>query len=347
MPEAGFPVTGSSPHTRGAPVTMCGRIRSRGIIPAYAGSTSRELASSATMRDHPRIRGEHAVTGSLIVTRSGIIPAYAGSTARPVYRAPGDEDHPRIRGEHDTVDVERAVGPGSSPHTRGARGPGIPSHEWCRIIPAYAGSTSPGTVSAAPETDHPRIRGEHAERHRPKGNFTGSSPHTRGARRLRPVRDRRPGIIPAYAGSTQCYEFASSVGEDHPRIRGEHNVRGGRRFSCAGSSPHTRGARPLRRPVVGHVADHPRIRGEHPTDIDGRSQQSGSSPHTRGARARLPPGRPHPGIIPAYAGSTPTTVTAEASRGDHPRIRGEHVAAGILAGASPGSSPHTRGAPMS
>ena len=39
LPEAGFPVTGSSPHTRGAQAGEHLRQHVRGIIPAYAGST--------------------------------------------------------------------------------------------------------------------------------------------------------------------------------------------------------------------------------------------------------------------------------------------------------------------
>ena len=75
----------------------------------------------------------------------GIIPAYAGSTYLLASRAPVNPDHPRIRGEHvATVGLERKVS-GSSPHTRGA--PGLPgdAHDGFRIIPAYAGSTTPST----------------------------------------------------------------------------------------------------------------------------------------------------------------------------------------------------------
>ena len=71
-----------------------------GIIPAYAGSTAGQHTPSSKLRDHPRIRGEHAagvsagqmLAGSSPHTRgalwetcsdtrdAGIIPAYAGST---------------------------------------------------------------------------------------------------------------------------------------------------------------------------------------------------------------------------------------------------------------------------
>ncbi len=72
----------------------------RGIIPAYAGSTPRDLVRAAEMADHPRLRGEHRLDPALFTVVSGsspptrgahmtaqrhadhrrIIPAYAGST---------------------------------------------------------------------------------------------------------------------------------------------------------------------------------------------------------------------------------------------------------------------------
>ena len=72
------------------------------------------------MADHPRIRGEHRLSGlytgdgqgSSPHTRGarsltgssfrsiGIIPAYAGSTGLSGDLAPLVQDHPRIRGEH-------------------------------------------------------------------------------------------------------------------------------------------------------------------------------------------------------------------------------------------------------
>ena len=217
---------GSSPHTRGAhrrrPVGA-GRTR---IIPAYAGSTRYTVRPCTTVRDHPRIRGEHttlvpgtmADEGSSPHTRGApektrersenarIIPAYAGSTLR-----------------HRCL-LSRLVG--SSPHTRGAHTVLLDRIPLARIIPAYAGSTSPGTGSAAPETDHPRIRGEHPCQSLRRSSAAGSSPHTRGAP------SAEPGSRP--------------ITTDHPRIRGEHPIAAKPDNLVMGSSPHTRGAR--RRP---------------------------------------------------------------------------------------------------
>ena len=132
---------GSSPHTRGAPESPRHKRNPGGIIPAYAGSTPFLVRPTSIPWDHPRIRGEHSMSrlqlprteGSSPHTRGalyrelqsacldGIIPAYAGSTFFLLSFNFLCRDHPRIRGEHPAGRVVPASGPGSSPHTRGAR----------------------------------------------------------------------------------------------------------------------------------------------------------------------------------------------------------------------------------
>ena len=296
-------VSGSSPHTRGAQRYAQSTYSLDRIIPAYAGSTASMPATASARRDHPRIRGEHAVatelarhlTGSSPHTRGArcarqpgsyrwrIIPAYAGSTpcGRPV----------------------RAGLLGSSPHTRGA-----PSR-WCSrslprgIIPAYAGSTSGVKSASSLSSDHPRIRGEHLTQARQAKSMSGSSPHTRGAQPRQAHRPPVPGVIPAYAGSTVGGSGCHRAKRDHPRIRGEHYEVGVGGRECVGSSPHTRGARDApapegafdgiipayagstrrRRAPSGRHEDHPRIRGEHDHALLLPRGRRGSSPHTRGA----------------------------------------------------------------
>ena len=261
-----------------------------------------------TASDHPRIRGEHASAfvspptdcGSSPHTRGaprrragwmrgpGIIPAYAGSTSRVLRLRRRWRDHPRIRGEHRRVTQKQLAEVGSSPHTRGARQRILDELGAKRIIPAYAGSTFDRGLRPLEPQDHPRIRGEHPLTRRSGRGLPGSSPHTRGA----PV--RRGG-------------GAMSTG-DHPRIRGEHRIHVDEEDLAAGSSPHTRGALagPGRR--RGARADHPRIRGEHRWTRPAAPRNGGSSPHTRGARRRRGPVRCRRGIIPAYAGSTSTPL---------------------------------------
>ena len=192
------------------------------IIPAYAGSTRLRGIPISSLRDHPRIRGEHrrAATPAPLTpgssphtrgarprpgpakARRGIIPAYAGSTARPGSAGRRWSDHPRIRGEHRDGNLLDEHPAGSSPHTRGA--PWSGSGGWGRagIIPAYAGSTRPGSGRTVGPWDHPRIRGEHSNGPNSTRPVAGSSPHTRGALGFVPGPGSRRGIIPAYAGST-------------------------------------------------------------------------------------------------------------------------------------------------
>ena len=90
--------------------------------------------------------------------------------------------------------------------------------------------------------------------------------------------------------------------------------------------------------------DHPRIRGEHGHDEAQFRGDLGSSPHTRGAQYFPQGGCQAIRIIPAYAGSTVSNSTKPCTRSDHPRIRGEHHVAVVVATPGRGSSPHTRGA---
>ena len=233
-----------------------------------------------------------------------------------------------------------------------------------RIIPAYAGSTDSGVQVIEHTPDHPRIRGEHAVGEIVHPSLFGSSPHTRGAHARLPARQPLRRIIPAYAGSTAPARRPRMGGGDHPRIRGEHRSAHRRRRRPCGSSPHTRGARPLGQDVhslfriipayagstsvssfrIGSGADHPRIRGEHEHHVSFRCGDWGSSPHTRGARLEVWSIIHLSLIIPAYAGSTGTETMMWPASTDHPRIRGEHPDGRQATRHQRGSSPHTRGA---
>ena len=132
----------------------------------------------------------------------------------------------------------------------------------------------------------------------------------------------------------------------------------------AGSSPHARGAPHDSRHLVGRDGiipacagstaaeligepwnwDHPRMRGEHPPSSESTSAMWGSSPHARGAPSYTPADGIEQGIIPACAGSTPLTTRLLLARGDHPRMRGEHLPPPKHTAHDVGSSPHARGA---
>ena len=132
---------GSSPRMRGAHVHIWRYLMAKGIIPAYAGSTSKAGREYGRIRDHPRVCGEHMsptgrcffVGGSSprmrgaqavkldVLELAGIIPAYAGSTCHPSRRRYSLWDHPRVCGEHFSMSAVRTRNWGSSPRMRGAR----------------------------------------------------------------------------------------------------------------------------------------------------------------------------------------------------------------------------------
>ena len=86
------------------------------------------------------------------------------------------------------------------------------------------------------------------------------------------------------------------------------------------------------------------MRGEHFVNGAVSAIQGGSSPHARGA-PRSGGGRTHTaGIIPACAGSTCQTGRSIWHKGDHPRMRGEHLQINADHLITRGSSPHARGA---
>ena len=171
---------GSPPHTRGTRYYCQGRCNKFGITPAYAGNTPTEHIHLTNMEDHPRIRGEHVMSGRIFGTLTGspphtrgtllyyrsclcgkgITPAYAGNTIILHYRSKHNGDHPRIRGEHcrNICRIVRDIG----------------------ITPAYAGNTSLHMNFPTMIKDHPRIRGEHFSFPPHVFYDLGSPPHTRG-----------------------------------------------------------------------------------------------------------------------------------------------------------------------
>ena len=172
---------GSSPHVRGALVTMPGMRSGRGIIPACAGSTL-GMGNWCRFRwDHPRMCGEHKsmafcvgtlrgssphVRGALVWScpycgHSGIIPACAGSTRYSTTGKQGRRDHPRMCGEHGGVNNYNNPTLGSSPHVRGAHAMTGEKTQVYGIIPACAGSTCHDRRENAGVRDHPRMCGEH------------------------------------------------------------------------------------------------------------------------------------------------------------------------------------------
>ena len=294
---------GSSPHMRGARRLVGLTLVLMGIIPAYAGSTSRKHGEGLSARDHPRICGEHCSASAGSATFSGSSPHMRGA---------------RVEGH-------RLIGdPGSSPRMRGAPCLTISPSCWSGIIPAYAGSTYRHRHKRLPARDQPRVCGEHFQQMHGVVSAAGSSPRMRGALCYGTITYLRYGIIPAYAGSTFMGSVTHLSRRDHPRVCGEHAVPAAVPLITQGSSPRMRGAqvhRALRRHVAGIIpayagstcarrcgfrapGDHPRVCGEHSVASFRWSRAAGSSPRMRGALDKGLAVGGLVGIIPAYAGST-------------------------------------------
>ena len=152
----------------------------------------------------------------------------------------------------------------------------------------------------------------------------------------------------------------------HPRSRGENHVWQPACDAAGGSSPLTRGKhKTLKSPVGGsglipahagktppgkpprlRSAAHPRSRGENELWEWAWRQPQGSSPLTRGKRCGHS-SRPLRGrLIPAHAGKTPTRVALASRARAHPRSRGENARGDVCGGLTQGSSPLTRGKPL-
>ena len=273
--------------------------------------------------------------------------------------------------------------PGSSPHTRGLPRAASTTEPWPGIIPAHAGFTAVDAGLRGGVRDHPRTRGVYPLQALTLLIGLGSSPHTRGLRRLGVPEPRAGRIIPAHAGFTRIRTSNPKVVGDHPRTRGVYPQTSCWWAGISGSSPHTRGLRAARcdqRKRLGiipahagftllwvastgkvgiipahagftlprrshgrHGRDHPRTRGVYPGLPRAGLLEAGSSPHTRGLQGHPGAPRRDAGIIPAHAGFATAASSRTATRTDHPRTRGVYARRRRSLISQFGSSPHTRG----
>ena len=174
-----------------------------------------------------------------------IIPARAGFT-RPQARAEGrGRDHPRSRGVYRASCSSARRCLGSSPLARGLHRPGLRPVPPRRIIPARAGFTRSQRAHRGWAWDHPRSRGVYWEKFASTEALPGSSPLARGLHHLVDQDDDAGRIIPARAGFTTRWSWATSSPTDHPRSRGVYLIHGDAISLNEGSSPLARGLHPL------------------------------------------------------------------------------------------------------
>ena len=195
---------GSSPLTRGKPFPGARGDLRRRLIPAHAGKTSSTSPATPPSTAHPRSRGENSAVGvsgrsgagSSPLTRgkrqydptyrthSRLIPAHAGKTGASLGWVSGSPAHPRSRGENQERAKTMALNNGSSPLTRGKRCGQCCARGSARLIPAHAGKTEVMSGCMFGLSAHPRSRGENALVLEAVGLHGGSSPLTRGKRRV-------------------------------------------------------------------------------------------------------------------------------------------------------------------
>ena len=172
--------------------------------------------------------------------------------------------------------------------------------------------------------------------------------------------------IPAHAGKTTPTRRPWCGSSAHPRSRGENHGLSPGKSARLGSSPLTRGKRVASSGFGGEVGlipahagktspawqrpsyhpAHPRSRGENRARMSRAAPTGGSSPLTRGKpRTRHTQHVPR-GLIPAHAGKTLRRPLAARVTAAHPRSRGENNGLSSVAGYVNGSSPLTRGKPV-
>ena len=232
------------------------------------------------------------------------------------------------------------------------------------IIPARAGSRHSQGASWQPLGDHPRACGEQRSAEFLAPWSPGSSPRVRGAARVHRRNERRPGIIPACAGSRLGGRCPVGPERDHPRVCEEQGAVERIRGLFPGSSPRVRGAAQLlrqgphvpgiiparagsrrsRRRTSTSARDHPRAGGEQEWRHTLSFGTQGSSPRMRGAVLLIVTSPLDSGIIPACAGSSGCARGRCGARRGHPRVCGEQYLLSYTAMPPAGSSPRVRGA---
>jgi len=199
-PDLWVDAYGSSPRARGTR-SLCRTLLVQGrVIPACAGNTGPHQVGDAEIAGHPRVRGEHAISGCAAKSQLGSSPRARG-TLQQSQRKADLASSPRARG---TPGVERCI-----PAPR-------------RVIPACAGNTPAVAAQSRPGLGHPRVRGEHSVWEMNAGEPDGSSPRARGTRNRAQTIDSTSRVIPACAGNTAPHSNRLLKAAGHPRVRGEH-----------------------------------------------------------------------------------------------------------------------------
>ena len=158
-----------------------------------------EVISSAAGLS-PRMRGHHL---NRLQTCPGVgtIPAHAGSPPMMRRIKCRTWDYPRACGVTYGREIERKPSRGLSPRMRGHLADDANAYIESRTIPAHAGSPTRCCIWQIYYWDYPRACGVTRPRDCPSPPTRGLSPRMRGHQTATVGANRRPGTIPAHAGS--------------------------------------------------------------------------------------------------------------------------------------------------
>ena len=290
----------------------------------------------------PRGRGKHGLAIRHILERR-LIPAWAGKTGTSPSTRGTAPAHPRVGGENCLRAGRWRSHRGSSPRGRGKLIAADRCRVRVRLIPAWAGKTTPRRRTPLTSRAHPRVGGENEAAIQAGADTAGSSPRGRGKRG---------------EGGLQLVDQLA-----HPRVGGENAYSARDLSKRAGSSPRGRGKL---KEQMREVADqrlipawagktsptcnatpttwaHPRVGGENGGSSVRQSGHGGSSPRGRGKQDRGDSAIVRGGLIPAWAGKTFIWSAPDLKTAAHPRVGGENHRMKSVAASLMGSSPRGRG----
>ena len=242
---------GSPPRMRGKVAAAVPALFLRGITPACAGKSEKQVPFLPPYQDHPRVCGEKARTlivqdepqGSPPRMRGkaafdtghrqveGITPAYAGKSSPGSAAGCHARDHPRVCGEKLLLCAQESHHLGSPPRVRG--------------------KASTSCCHAGVPGDHPRVCGEKAFGCRRCTFPQGSPPRMRGKGSRMTRATSMVGITPACAGKSARRQAGPPGPAPPPQMRS-----GWSPPPCTGRQCRTRKsthARRARIPVPAHT----------------------------------------------------------------------------------------------
>ena len=228
---------GSPPRMRGKVAAAVPALFLRGITPACAGKSEKQVPFLPPYQDHPRVCGEKARTLIVQDEPQGSPPRMRGKEVKALLHFNWVGITPACAGKSIYQLLPCRGARGSPPRVRGK---GISRHRVALhrgITPAYAGKSQSYRQPCSAMWDHPRVCGEKSKPKPGKDRRMESPPRVRGKGVRLPPLHVPAGITPAYAGKRLQNDKGNIYGRDHPRVCGEKRTTAGRSSgACAATS---------------------------------------------------------------------------------------------------------------